>query len=335
MRLQDAVMASKPVKVQSKTGKIHILPGADSLAQRLSDTPVRYVLDDASAALVTNTAFASNNMLAQSLDLLRFPSASFWIEWDDRGRAELLRKLDIVDPHYDGYLKHRRAGALVRADDDGRRGEISILWESEDGMADLSPLTIHFDFGETGPDDAAPETEASYDVNIDSLPALGDLYKCARFRLSEPWRDYFNTYCRTKQEFDEAVSKSVVSIACDFVFITAFCLLLSVRGALDYKPNDLTRLNASRERKGVRPLLDYLTVSLDLDGGAESAHDAGGQESGPRASRRMHHVCGHLVRRQNSLFWRRAHLRGDPNAGVVSARNIMVTALRDGARRQI
>ena len=325
MRLQDAVMTAPPLVIQSKTGKVHHLPGADTLADQLRATPVRYVLDDASAALVTNTAFASNNMLGQSLDLLRFPCSSFWVEWDDRGRAKVLRELGIVDPHFDGSAKHRRAGALVRADDEGRRGEISIFWENEEGGADLSPFTIHFDLG--APGEAGPSSqEQTYGVNIGSVSELGELYDCATFSIAKPWREYIETYMPTAADAHKAIEQNLASIACDFAYISTFCLLLSVRGALNYQSNDLTRLNAARKRKGAQPLLDYLSVSLDLDGAA--APEGAGPEGGPRSARRLHHVCGHLVRRQSSLFWRRAHMRGDPSAGVIAARSISVTSLR-------
>jgi hypothetical protein len=36
----------------------------------------------------------------------------------------------------------------------------------------------------------------------------------------------------------------------------------------------------------------------------------------------MHHVRGHLVRRYNTVFWRRPHWRGHARLGCVRSRSV-------------
>jgi hypothetical protein len=321
VRLQDAIIAARPLVVEGRDGARHSLPGAADVAQRLALAPVRYVLDDASAALVTRTAFAEDTMLEHSLDLLRFPSTAFWIEWDDRGRAAFLKKHGLADPQA-GSAKGR-AGALVTADASGRRGEISMIWENEAGEADLAPFAIEFDLGD-------PEFFAARDgkdwlcgVGLRHADMLNPLYQRARFRLAAPWLAYISRYAQTQARFDATIQTHLLCVSGDLAFISAFCLLLSARGALHYRSSDLDRLNAARRRKDHRPLLEHVTVSLDLSSDPQQS-EAGGVS--PRAAPRLHHVCGHLVRRSDALHWRRSHLRGNPRAGMISARTIEVRA---------
>jgi hypothetical protein len=260
-------------------------------------------------------------MLEHSLDLLRFPSTAFWIEWDDRRRAAFLKKHGLADPQA-GSAKGR-AGALVTADASGRRGEISMIWENEAGEADLSPFTIEFDLGDPGFSAGGDGKDQTFSVRLCNAGMLNSLYERARFRLAGPWFGYLSRYAQTPAQFDEHIRTSLSCISGDLAFVSAFCLLLSARGALHYRSSDLDRLNAARRRKDHRPLLEHVTVSLDLSSDPQQS-EAGGVS--PRAAPRLHHVCGHLVRRGDALHWRRSHLRGNPRAGMISARTIEVRA---------
>lgn len=321
MRLQDAIVCGRPLVIKTTDGKLHPLPGAADLAPRVAAAPVRYVLDDASAALVTRTAFAEDTMLDHSLDLLRFPSTAFWIEWDDRGRVAFLQRHGLADR--DGATPKGRAGALVCADESGRRGTISAIWENETGEADLSPFTIEFDLDDPAFFSARDGADWFCGVGLAKAAMLNPLYERARFRLAAPWFDYFARYSKGPERFKAAVEANLNSVSADLAFVSAFCLLLSARGALSYRASDLDRLNAARVRKGNTPLLEHVTVSLDLSGDVRQSEGGG---VSPRAAPRLHHVCGHLVRRADALHWRRSHLRGNPRAGMIALRTIEVRA---------
>ena len=321
MRLQDAVFAAGPTRVQTSDGKIHDLPGPDQLSRDIAAAPVRYVLDDSCAALVTHTAFAQKNTLDEALDLLRFPTTAFWIEWHDAGRAKVMNALGLGDPMADPDKKGR-IGAYVTADESGRRGEISILWEDTEFSANLSPFVIEFDFDDPSFAQAALGPALTRSVRLGDTDILHDLYACARYKMREPWRNYYETYSNNPGAFEAAIHLSIASVAIDLPFIAAFVIVLSARGALHYEPSRLAKLNAARARKGKQPLLDHVNVSLELDPDAASLN--GGVSGADRGSPRLHHVCGHLVRRGDSLHWRRAHLRGNPATGLINTRTVEV-----------
>ncbi|NOX82076.1 MAG: hypothetical protein GXP06_03625 [Alphaproteobacteria bacterium] len=320
MRLQDAVNLADPFFIQSVDGEIHRLPGAADFVRELNAAPVRYVLDDASAALVTMTAFAEKNMLCASLDLLRFPSTAFWMEWSEQGRAKYMKKFDLMDSMRDTSMLGR-AGAFVKADESGRRGEIAIFWENADGAPDLAPFLIEFDFDDPHFNKRQDKNLFVRGLQLNEPSPLQALFNCTRYRLMEPWRAYYQRNANTPAEFKDTVHRSLCSISGDLPFIAAFCLVLSARGALRYQASDLKRLNTARLRKGRSALLDHLTVSLELDA---VAGDGGASGGDLRTAPRLHHVCGHLVRRGAGLHWRRSHLRGNPQLGLISTRTIRV-----------
>ena len=326
-------MSERPLDVRARDGRVCRLPGAWDLKGDVCGAAVRYVIDDGAAALTSRTAFAERNTVAECLDLLRFPTTAFWIEWSDAGRTREIARLGASDPLAE-FRAAGAAGALVQADESGRRGEISLVWAGEDGDAPgdangdgatLSPFIIDFDLDDPGFANRPAADAVTRAIRFDDGAALNDIIGHARFRLRAPWMAYYKRYARSAAEFEDALAAGLRSIAADFPFIAAFTLVLSARNALNYAPSELSRLNASRAKKGKSPLLEHLTVSLQLDG---DTHDGrlpplpADDRRGPR----LHHVCGHLVRRGSGVHWRRAHLRGDPTAGMISTRTIRVRA---------
>jgi hypothetical protein len=43
---------------------------------------------------------------------------------------------------------------------------------------------------------------------------------------------------------------------------------------------------------------------------------------------RLHHVRGHIVRREDRIFWRKPHLRGDASQGQVRSRTVCLSFAR-------
>ena len=59
--------------------------------------------------------------------------------------------------------------------------------------------------------------------------------------------------------------------------------------------------------------------------------DTGDEPSG-RHSPRLHHVRGHLVRREQRVFWRVPHLRGSASRGAVRSRTVCLSFARSSER---
>ena len=73
----------------------------------------------------------------------------------------------------------------------------------------------------------------------------------------------------------------------------------------DLGARETSLILATIEVSDVKALFDHVELKLGQPPSVGAAH-AGGSRKFPR----MHMVRGHLVRRQDSVFWRSAHIRG-------------------------
>jgi hypothetical protein len=81
-------------------------------------------------------------------------------------------------------------------------------------------------------------------------------------------------------------------------------------------------LNHKRGRRGQQPLLDHLEAHASL---YPAGSDRPSVERTGRCAPRLHHVRGHLVRRDNVVYWRTPHLRGSASRGVVRSRTVRLS----------
>lgn len=319
MRLQDAIMASRPFQVETTDGRVHDLPGACELSQRLAGTPLRYVLDDASVRLISETAFAERSMVGEAVDLLRIPAGRVWIEWSDRETLPILDKT----PGAPAARTSKQIGILIESDDTGRQGVAQMAWLGDAGEAEVSPFLVDFNFDDAAHARVTATSGLSRYLRIRDLDALDPFFDRLHFRLAPAWERYYRRYCCSQPQFEAAVAAALRHVGGDFPFAAAFLLMLSTRSAFEELPSDLAKLNARRAKRGRPALLDHIRVSLNLAGLSSGGHGVGG---GNRSAPRLHHVNGHLVRRGERLFWRRAHLRGNPQKGVIVTRTVEVHA---------
>lgn len=321
MRLQDLVMRAADVRIQTSDLKIHTMPGANEIAPAVARAPLRYVMDDACVRLVSETAFDEKSMLGEAVDLIRMPSQKIWLEWPDRSVLNVLKETglncsEVVE------RKPRKVGILIESDETGRRGKAHMIWQREDGTAERSPFVAEFDFdvADIYADPLAEDTVRH--VRIKGLECLHPFFKCIRYRMAPQWEGYYKRYCSSDDHFDRVINKGLMHVAGDLPFAMAFFLVLSTRTTFEARETSFTRLNAKRAKKGKAPLLDYQEFRLNLT----PSERAGASGYGERGPSRLHHVSGHLVRRGDTLFWRRAHLRGSPGRGAILAKTITVTA---------
>jgi hypothetical protein len=322
MRLQDTIMScTEPVCVSLEGKGVFTLPGGASIASAVRSAPVRYVLDDAVAATTAHVAFGDPEQLVKCLDLLRMPAPHFWMEWCEAGRRRVMHEAGIGNPGETGRVQGR-AGLLVSSTPGGRSGEVRIAWDSEYGGADLSPFIVEFDL-----DHQLLGTRESNDIRrslrINGSDPLSTLLSHVCFRLDAGWRNYYERACKDEIEFEQALVQNLAIVAADLPYLAGFCLLLLARDAVDYTPVELARLNQSRNKRGKPPLLDHIEVKASL-----GAHRTLGMRE-PALSRnaaRLHFVTGHLVRRGVNIFWRRAHVRGNPQRGIINSRTVIIQA---------
>jgi hypothetical protein len=267
--------------------------------------------------------------------LIHLPAPQMWVEWNDAPRAHVMEhvysgkgvanrtSLELSEPPAQFPV---RAGILISASRDGRRGMLKTFWSDRSGILNLAPAETHLDL-ESGW--FATEGKSPFDggwVRISAPdPDLESLLNCMRFRIDPQWASYYQHYARDPTGRAEVLRSTIATVACDMPIALAFCLLLGANGALESRPVERSRLNRNRARKGKPYLLDYVEVCYPLlpaEIPTTHARPAGGP---PSRRRRQHLVRGHLVRRHNQLHWRVAHLRGRASLGVVKTRTITLS----------
>jgi hypothetical protein len=200
----------------------------------------------------------------------------------------------------------------------------------------LSPPETHIDLrGEFADPCSMPDVlcggfAAVADVHDSAMASLLDH---VRFRFDDAWAAYYRNAATSLDEQRHVVHSSLAAMARDMPLLLAFFLLLSAKDATRSIPISRTAINRKRHALGRVPLLDHVEVRASLD--AARAPDPAAAEFIGRQSPRLHHVRGHLVRRDNRVFWRIPHLRGSGKRGMVRSRTVCLsfaTRSSDGAR---
>jgi hypothetical protein len=101
-------------------------------------------------------------------------------------------------------------------------------------------------------------------------------------------------------------------------------LLFCAKNAISLKDEERGKLNKQRIKSGKPNLLDHQVVYMRLN----SADRQSGLGQGSTVERRIHSVRGHFVRRGDSIFWRRQHIRWSNSIAPVVDKITKVTAAR-------
>lgn len=295
-------------------------------ASLLADCPFRFVLGDDVAQACGELAFADGARLAGCLDLLRFPAPLMWIEWNDGVHMRVIEEAaqsGCPDPRAQG----RRAGALVVASARGREATVRTFWSSDHvaptGEVTLSPIEtlINLDGGfGAGSEPLAMLRGEEVHVSDDRNDAMATLLDHVRFRFDRTWADYYRAAASSPDIQRSVVDASLAAVARDTPFLLAFLLLQSAREATRLVPVSRLAINRKRAARGRSVLLDHVEVHTSLD--AVSAYEPSRSGLVGRQSPRLHHVRGHLVRRDNHVYWRSAHVRGSAFRGTIRSRTV-------------
>jgi hypothetical protein len=318
MRLLDLIAQGQTESIQIGAGRT--LPGAECFREALRTCPIRYVLADELARCATQLAFSEGDRLTSCLDLIHVPARTLWIEWTDSVRRG---QLAAISPHAAQGSEAQRAGALLRATADGRAGEIRTFWSTDTQLAYVSPLIIRFDL------DGVSEQTSGADPVIGSgwatvtatgEPGLEQFLQHLQFHFDREWAAYYREGCETHEMRDAVLRSNLATCAFDPPMLFAFLLMLSAQNALPQRAIAVDKLNRARLRSGKAPMLEHIEVSAPLY--SSSTASAPGMRGFERRGPRLHHVCGHIVRRGSAVFWRVPHLRGSARLGQVRTRTV-------------
>ena len=303
--------------------------GPSDFAHTIVECPLRFVIADDLTRASAELAFADGDRLASCLDLLRIPAPLLWVEWSDAIHRQVIYECGIV-PQADSDASGRRVGVLLRAPPDGRSAIARTFWSAAapDGQceAQMSPLETYIDlddrFVSTGELDAMLRGHyASVTCGLDA--GVADLLKRVRFQFDDKWLNYYRSAAPDANERQGIARASLASVAHDIPLLLAFFLLLNANGATRRMPIARSTLNRKRLERDRAPLLDHVEVHATLP--EFSAVQGEGAMEGSRRSPRLHHVRGHLVRREDRVFWRTPHLRGSALQGVVRSRTVCLS----------
>jgi hypothetical protein len=328
MRLLDLVVQTREtfiIQPRQPGSQPIAVSGPKDFAALLSQCPLRFVMADDLTRASAELAFADGDRLADCLDLLRFPAPLLWVEWSDAVHQQVIRQCGVVsreDPDAEG----RRVGLLLRAGANGRSASARTFWSCSPYEAHVSPLETHIDLDGCFPPAADPDAMlaggyASVTHRADS--GVADLLKRVRFRFDDKWLNYYRAVDPNVCERHAITRESLAAVAHDIPLLLAFFLLLNANGATRRFSIAREILNRKRRQRDRAPLLDHIEVHASLPVVSERREE--GAVSGTRRSPRLHHVRGHLVRREDRVFWRTPHVRGNVRQGMVRSRTVCLS----------
>lgn len=326
MRLLDhVVQCTSPFIVRQSSGTVWPLTGPKEFANELADCPLRYVLADELVRTCTELAYSEGDGLSGCLDLIHFPAERLWIEWNAAPQREELARAVPECTRNPAEFAGSRHGVLIDAKADGRSGRLRTFWltrtEPPEPLLAAVETMIDLDADVAYAPPAALLEGAEVAVSDRHNPHLDTLLQCVRFRLLPAWQRYYSAVVQTADERERVIDCSVATVAFHAPTVLALFLLMAMRPGLPQVPVQLARLNAKRARLGKAPLLEHIEVHCPvfpspITQSRETAFTT------PRTGPRFHHVRGHIVRRQDAVFWRRPHWRGHLRVGAVRTRTV-------------
>lgn len=291
-------------------GRKWLFPGAAAYADRLTGCVTRYVLSEDVQQACCQLAEGAGDLLLPENPRLRAAMPDMWIEWaepaadDGTAAARVPARVPA------------RAGVLVDASPDGRKGELRLFWAGSgtgvDVGVDVAQVAIRFDFdqpvelfGKPGQSSAGASAAAGFPFH--SLPAqFAALRRHLAIVIDDRWADYFRASALGRAGLPDAARQCGDGLWRDVIRVLAFFVLMSSRVPLAQYPVQRGRLNLRRAKAGKPALLDH----VELRFGDMLPFAVAGGAAAIRRHPRMHVVRGHLVRRRGGIFWRTAHIRG-------------------------
>lgn len=335
MRLLDLVAQyRKPFLIAPRAQHAHSIAmcGPSDFAARVAACPLRYVITDDLTRVSAELAFADGDRLAGCLDLLRIPAASMWVEWSDAIHQQVICQCEII-AQGDANASGRQVGLLLRADPSGRSAVARTFWNvaGHAGECDvlMSPLETNINLDEQFEPQVNPELMLAggfASLNCEDA-GVAELLERVRFSFDAQWANYYRQSALDAETRDRVVRQSLASVAHDIPLLLAFLLLLNAKDATRPAPIQRQQLNRKRQAKHRPPLLDHVEVHASLPEHSSRQSDANAGEI-TRLPPRLHHVRGHLVRRDDRVFWRTPHLRGNARQGVVRSRTVCLSFSR-------
>jgi hypothetical protein len=187
-----------------------------------------------------------------------------------------------------------------------------------DVYASAAQARFHLDdtAAATGPDEPGILRIAAAAIDPQGILSRG-----FQFEFEDSWKRYYRGATSSLSSEKSILKQSIGCIALSVPVLLAFFLLLMTRDGLPQRATQLARLNAARLARGRMPLAEHIEVSAPLLAPYRESQIER-VAAGTRRHPRLHHVRGHLVRRNDRLIWRVPHLRGKSETGIIKSRTV-------------
>lgn len=324
MRLLDHVaQCTAPFLVRQQCGDVWRLTGAGDFSQAVTHCPLRFVLTDELVRVCVELAYSQGDELCGCLDLVRLPAEWLWVEWSEAARRDALR---CVIPEYlpAEVTDVERCGVLIHSEGSGRSGSLRTFFltrdEPREPLVAALETVLELDGVGTAEHPGTFLQGGVVRVCDSQNKHLNDVLRCARFRLDPAWQRYYASVLPNTALGAQLIRPLISSVAFDIPLLLALLLLMTIRRDLVRRAVNPQRLNRKRVRFGRLPLLEHVEVSTPLliQAGYRSTQRTASARNGPR----FHHVRGHIVRRDDTVYWRGPHWRGHLRLGKVRSRTV-------------
>ncbi len=334
MRLLDRVANSTGcfrLALGSGTNTVFEVTAATQYGASVANCPLRYVLGDDLTRASAQLAFADGVRLAGCLDLLRVPATRLWVEWNDSVHQSVIHETGSATDYDPGSLG-RSVGVFLQGTSDGLGAVARTFWSHagvNESEVTISPIETHIDL--RGQFAEAVDIQGMLWGGLAAISdprdhAMSTLLEFVRFRFDDAWAAYYRAAASDPETRRQIVRATLAAVARDPPLLLAFFLLLSANNATRSIPISRSVINRKRRALGRASLLDHIEVHASLD-----AHPTASDHvplGTLRRPPRLHHVRGHLVRRDNRIFWRTQHLRGSASHGIVRSRTVCLSFAR-------
>lgn len=319
--------------------------GYEEMGRRLA-VAQRFVLRRDALMMVQNVSLSSPSRFLTALGVCRLPYPTMWVEFAYKDRLDWLlqqkaEKGMIIVDHAEASPPSTLGFLMEQVDSDGRMIVMTPAWlhirngQEQVNVCNMSLLiNTEPDVAPPTPEEAAVIREHHRKGEFGSAwvedPKESDAAVRLEGRITNIVPDFLRPMWAELRLIGGAPAlKQITDLALydlrsEWRFALSLLTLLNSRNVVDYgPPNDLTKLNKAREKKGKPPLLDTRMIRLSLS--KVQKRRAGGMGAGDSRDLQAHLVAGHWKLRKTGLFWWTPHVRGSVGT-VPDARTYQVVA---------
>lgn len=299
---------------------LEVVQDARFIADWVSNTRERYVLDNEVAGAALAVAETRDTSLEKLIPHIRVPHRKLWIEFDERGRHDVAAVAGTYFPHDYSFFPKFTA-VMIEAQPCGRRGIMEFCYLDPESAAKLYNVAFEFNL-----DDPDYNLSGLKDLGRYALPLqLHPLGKSIAGKEIRTYMEYLRAHqgmrCRGRQTVAQTMRemydriRNIQDIVGEIRFVIAILGMISMRNGIK------TEIAALEPTKGAgsgslgrrietqnatEPRMLKMTMSL-----SHKPERHGSKGGSVQSAAGRHWVCGHFKVRKTGIYWWSPHRRGD------------------------